>query len=459
MNDTAKRYQCRHIFTDGHRCGSPCLRHEEFCYYNHTTRRPIENPGERRRQAHFDIPLPEDRSAIQCSIGEVLLRIARNEIDPKRAGLLLYGLQIASLNLPPLPKKSTRDTCPVEEIVIDPQLGTLAPRIEVGKAQVPEERLSVVARLLRQVDEEEAQRNASRLADADKAPDTPGPAFGTWGSTASSGQPGIAGATAFEHAAEPPQEILPTLQATQASCERSSGCLVEFIGKENGLCDLPHGFALLPPVLFQRNVSLFFAEIHLALQDSFGPLHELAVFQLPGHLRLFGLHPGQFQLRAYEEADGGDETDLAIGVMVRLPVLQVDHANHSAPAKDRHGQEGFKGVLGQIVKYLEPGVDGGVGGYSHGLAVFGNPARYPLTYGDSKAIYQIGVRVLRCPQNQLVILPDEDEAGIASDDVCDNVQDTLQDRGKRVGGSDAAADLMERLYIARILQYFGVATH
>jgi len=145
--------------------------------------------------------------------------------------------------------------------------------------------------------------------------------------------------------------------------------------------------------------------------------------------------------------------------MVRLPVLQVDHANHSAPAKDRHGQEGFKGVLGQIVKYLEPGVDGGVGGYSHGLAVFGNPARYPLTYGDSKAIYQIGVRVLRCPQNQLVILPDEDEAGIASDDFCDNVQDTLQDRGKRVGGSDAAADFMERLYIARILQYFGVATH
>ncbi len=47
-----KRYQCRHIFTDGHRCGSPCLRHEDFCYYHHTTRRPVQDPrnsnGKRR---------------------------------------------------------------------------------------------------------------------------------------------------------------------------------------------------------------------------------------------------------------------------------------------------------------------------------------------------------------------------------------------------------------------------
>ena len=96
-----KRYQCRHIFTDGRRCGSPSLRHEELCYYHHTTRRPVEKP--RTREPHFDLPLPEDRSAIQSAIGQVLQRIAANEIDPKRAGLLLYGLQIASLNLPAKP--------------------------------------------------------------------------------------------------------------------------------------------------------------------------------------------------------------------------------------------------------------------------------------------------------------------------------------------------------------------
>jgi hypothetical protein len=139
-----KRYQCRHIFTDGHRCGSPCLRHEEFCYYHHTTRRPIENPRERRnRQAQFDLALPEDRAAIQLSIGEVLRRIANNEIDSKRAGLLLYGLQIASLNLPRATAPST--TAPVEEIIADPQLGTLAPKAEVTQQ---EERKGYVGTLL-----------------------------------------------------------------------------------------------------------------------------------------------------------------------------------------------------------------------------------------------------------------------------------------------------------------------
>ena len=91
--DQPKRYQCRHIFTDGHRCGSPCLRGEELCYYHHTTRKPVTGARRRRsRRIAFDLPLPEDRSAIQSSIGQVLQRIASNDIDSRRAGLLLYGL-------------------------------------------------------------------------------------------------------------------------------------------------------------------------------------------------------------------------------------------------------------------------------------------------------------------------------------------------------------------------------
>ena len=104
-----KQYQCRHIFTDGRRCQSPCLRAEEFCYYHPTTRRPAPNPRARHsRRSTFELPLPEDRSAIQHSIGQVLQRIAANDIDPRRAGLLLYGLQIASLNLPKQPPATDR---------------------------------------------------------------------------------------------------------------------------------------------------------------------------------------------------------------------------------------------------------------------------------------------------------------------------------------------------------------
>jgi hypothetical protein len=141
--ETPKRFQCRHIFTDGHRCGSPCLRGEDLCYYHHTTRKPAQHPRTcRGRRSTFEIPLPEDRSAIQHSIGQVLQRIAANDIDPRRAGLLLYGLQIASLNLP---KPQATQTELVEETTTHPELGTLAPPAEVGK---PLQHKSAVALLI-----------------------------------------------------------------------------------------------------------------------------------------------------------------------------------------------------------------------------------------------------------------------------------------------------------------------
>ena len=172
-----KQYQCRHIFTDGHRCASPCLRQQEFCYYHHTTRKPVADPRQRRsRRSTFHLPLPEDRSAIQSSIGQVLQRIASNDIDPRRAGLLLYGLQIASLNLPkpqPNTQPATRSGYPtrspyepetenqtVEEITIDPALGILAPRTEIGK---PEEHKSSVRKLIEKLIQRDEEEKAARL--------------------------------------------------------------------------------------------------------------------------------------------------------------------------------------------------------------------------------------------------------------------------------------------------------
>src|SRR5438270_12727021 len=145
--DAPKRYQCRHIFTDGHRCGSPCLRGEHLCYYHHTTRKPAP----RTHGSSFELPLPEDRSAIQASIGQVLQRIAANDIDPRRAGLLLYGLQIASLNLPKPPAHRKAKPEPielVEEITTDPELGILAPRTELSERT---ERPSVIGNLIMKI--------------------------------------------------------------------------------------------------------------------------------------------------------------------------------------------------------------------------------------------------------------------------------------------------------------------
>ena len=96
----AKDDFCRHTLPEGHRCGSPALRGEKFCYYHHTTRKPVADPQQRQaRRNSFQLPTPSSRAAIQDSLGRVLTRIASNDIDPRRAGLLLYALQIACTNL------------------------------------------------------------------------------------------------------------------------------------------------------------------------------------------------------------------------------------------------------------------------------------------------------------------------------------------------------------------------
>ena len=144
MSTTETKYVCRHIFTDGRRCQSPTLRGgsgpEHFCYYHHTTRRPIPTTELRARKGHracrepFHLPLVEDRSAIQHAIGEVIQKLAANEIDARRASILLHGLRIATLNLPKEVPNSNPDPL-VDEIVLDADYGLLAPQAEEGTTE------------------------------------------------------------------------------------------------------------------------------------------------------------------------------------------------------------------------------------------------------------------------------------------------------------------------------------
>ena len=46
----------------------------------------------------LDLPPIEDTASIQLALIDVLQALAANQLDPKRAGLLLYGLQVASAN-------------------------------------------------------------------------------------------------------------------------------------------------------------------------------------------------------------------------------------------------------------------------------------------------------------------------------------------------------------------------
>jgi hypothetical protein len=145
-----KPYLCRHIFVDGRQCGSRALREQHFCYYHYAHRTPVLARERRRRLASgFDLTRLDgldNHTAIQLALSEVLGRIANNAIDPKNAGLLLYGLQVAGNNL-----RHAHPTPPVpvpETIIEDVAFGQLA-EPEPGRP-LPEGEVARLTRLLRE---------------------------------------------------------------------------------------------------------------------------------------------------------------------------------------------------------------------------------------------------------------------------------------------------------------------
>src|ERR1700679_838761 len=76
--DPKRRYLCRHVFTDGHRCGSPSLRGKDLCYYHVRSRR--EAPCA-TRGGTFIMSRIEDRPSVQLALYDVLSRVAAGDIE------------------------------------------------------------------------------------------------------------------------------------------------------------------------------------------------------------------------------------------------------------------------------------------------------------------------------------------------------------------------------------------
>jgi hypothetical protein len=118
---------CRHIKTNGQRCKSPSLRLSAFGYFHSRLLRrhryllenssailnssPKPNPTTSasdvpqylpdcatQNPIELDLPPVEDAESIQVSISLLIAALAGNRIEPKRAAVLLYGLQLASTN-------------------------------------------------------------------------------------------------------------------------------------------------------------------------------------------------------------------------------------------------------------------------------------------------------------------------------------------------------------------------
>ena len=93
--ETAMLYpECRHVMTSGKKCEAPALKGEHFCYYH--TRLHIDAKKQVTPMDSIEIPVIEDKCSLQLVLAQVLKQLANGNIDRHRAGLLLYGLQIAS---------------------------------------------------------------------------------------------------------------------------------------------------------------------------------------------------------------------------------------------------------------------------------------------------------------------------------------------------------------------------
>jgi hypothetical protein len=89
--------KCRHIMPSGLRCESPALTQAYFCYFHSKIHSIGAEPN--AKYGPMLLPSPEGPAGIQLSIAKITDALINNRIDAKKAGLLLYAMQIASQHI------------------------------------------------------------------------------------------------------------------------------------------------------------------------------------------------------------------------------------------------------------------------------------------------------------------------------------------------------------------------
>ena len=110
--------RCTHIKTNGTQCGSPAIGGRRFCFF-HKNWRGQRIQLDKKIQAVpavVTLPVLEDANSVQIALMQVIQLLLSGRIDSKTAGLLLYALQTASLNL----KQTDLEPIIREQVVIDP---------------------------------------------------------------------------------------------------------------------------------------------------------------------------------------------------------------------------------------------------------------------------------------------------------------------------------------------------
>ena len=97
---------------------------------------PFQRPRENRplSRAALCFPVLENAAAVQLAVMNVIARLLNNQIDTKTAGIILYGLQLASANMgrerelfPPEPEEEEESSCPSLAQILFERLGVTEP--------------------------------------------------------------------------------------------------------------------------------------------------------------------------------------------------------------------------------------------------------------------------------------------------------------------------------------------
>ena len=108
--------RCQHVKMNGTQCGSPALRRRRHCFFHDRIRREqAKIRADASAQRQFELPLLEDANCVQVSLMKVIQMLASGRMDHKTAGLILYALQTASVNL----RYADFEVNDVSDIVID----------------------------------------------------------------------------------------------------------------------------------------------------------------------------------------------------------------------------------------------------------------------------------------------------------------------------------------------------
>lgn len=119
--------ECRHIMPSGKKCHSPALESRPYCYYHYK----LQHFSRLESSTTHSLYPVEDHRGIQIALTQVLTALNTPYMDTRRAGQMLYGLQIATQLVnrmsDPQPKETVRsidessgDTLAPEKIVCEP---------------------------------------------------------------------------------------------------------------------------------------------------------------------------------------------------------------------------------------------------------------------------------------------------------------------------------------------------